>query len=207
MKKTNQLQKIIARNDFYQTGFRRLWIAFIIVLIANIILVVSVFSLLDRHSQSYYFASTVDGRVIPLRPLSQPLVSDDKVKSWTVQALNHIYQLDFVNYAKEFSANADYFTNAGWKNFSQAFFPMLQKIKKQQLVMNAITTDEPIILSQGIIDGIYTWVVQVPVSIHFVRQDTKTTSDVVITLTIQRKNQQDTLLAIRQFIQESKRTS
>lgn len=79
------------------------------------------------------------------------------------------YSYNFANYRQNLQDASHYFTLEGWQNFQDALASSgnLKAVIKKKLVVSAVATGSPVILDQGIIDGKYTWTIQMPMLITY----------------------------------------
>jgi intracellular multiplication protein IcmL len=199
------LELVKLRSDFYKDNFRRMVWVLLISLILNVILACSTIFFSHQTPRTYYFATTSDGRLIPMAPLSEPNMSDVAVTNWVSNNIPQVYALDFVHYRTQLQAMQGIFTPYGWQQFMQAFAPFLGTIVSQQLVTSATVTNVPIVVQKGQINGVYSWQVQVPLLISTQKAGQQTTQNVVVRLIVQRINNiaSQQLLGISQIVQQN----
>ena len=107
--------------------------------------------------------------------LSEPNVSIHTLLRWASIAITTAYTLDFVEYQKTLSSLESYFTKAGYKNFLEAADARLQDIIKQKLVVTAVVAGQPIVLDEGMLDGAYSWRLQIPLLLSYQGASEKST--------------------------------
>ena len=176
------------RNEFYRDNYKRVVYALLFMLITNAILVGIVFFQLTHKPTPQYFATSADGKIVKLYPLSQPVVSPQALLQWASVASVEAYSYDFVNYRKSLQALQNKFTMNGWKFFQVALkrSRMLETITTKKLVVSAVATGSPVILDKGIVDGRYTWKVNIPLLITYESASERTQQSVSVTMLISR---------------------
>lgn len=197
------LRTVKLRNDFYRDNFRRMvWILLVSILL-NVGLIVVLLFMTTHRPQPVYFATSNDGRLVRLQPRTDPVMNNTAVLSWVSRSVPAIYRLDFLNYRSQLNAVRKYFTPYGWKQFVNAFAPTIERIKKQHLVASAAPAGVPVIMREGIVNGVFSWQVQIPLVVSFQKGSTEQVQHVVWTLILQRVNntQSDQLLGISQVVQ------
>lgn len=111
-----------------------------------------------------YFASTADGRVIQLKPLSQPSVNADAVTGFVEESVRHVMSLDFVKYRETLAKGRGHFTKRGYKDFTDGLVSsgFLGKLKQEKLVTSANFVYGPVVTAEGVSPNskLYTWVVK-----------------------------------------------
>ena len=199
----NALELVKLRNTFYRDNFRRMvWVLLVSVLV-NVGLVVTLVTFYHQKPRSFYFASTTDGRIIPVYPLTRPVISDEAVRSWVARNVPQIYTLDFVHYRQQYQQLKQYFTEYGWQQFTGAFRDQLNKVINERLITSASPTDVAIITGKAVIDGVFSWKVQLPLVISIQKGGTASVEHVVLSLIVQRINNvgSNQLLGISQIVQ------
>lgn len=201
----NSLELVKLRSDFYKDNFRRMVWVLLISLVLNVILACSLIFFSHQTPRTYYFATTSDGRLIPVVPLVSPNMSDTAVTNWVSNNLPQVYALDFVHYRSQLQAMQGIFTSFGWQQFIQASAPFLSNIVNQQLVTSATLTNVPIVVQKGLINGVYSWQIQVPLLISTQRANQESTQNVIVRLIVQRTNNivSGQLLGISQIVQQN----
>ncbi|WP_162902479.1 DotI/IcmL/TraM family protein [Facilibium subflavum] len=198
------LSSIIEKNDFYRRNFQRAALGFLISAIANIILIVLLFIVVLVKPTNHYFSVSQSGELVQIRPTDQPVVDNQLIISWLYQRLPQIYAVDFVNYQTQLQMMAPLFTESGWSKFSVAFMKYIETIKKEKLVSSLVLKQAPVVIGQGTIQGVYTWRVQVPVEIHFEKENKSQSRAMLLTVNLQRvaaEKNQGKLFGISQIIQ------
>ena len=200
----NALELVKLRNDFYRDNFRRMVWVLLVCLVIIIVMLVGLLTMAHRQPRSYYFASTTDGRIIPLAPLQVPVLSDEAVRSWVARNVPQIYTLDFVHYREQYQRLRQYFTPFGWGQFTTAFSDQLNKVVSQRLITSASPSNVAVITGKAVIDGVFSWRVQLPLVISIQKGDTQSVERVVLRLVVQRVNNigSSQLLGISQIIQQ-----
>ena len=100
--------------------------------------------------QPEYFATTADGRLIPLVPISEPYVAQETLLAWVTEAVTQAYTLDYVHYRKQLAAMRPNFSDEGFKHHLQALEAAgtLEAIIKRRLVSQVVPTAPPVVVNQ-----------------------------------------------------------
>ena len=146
----------------------------IFTIVAFILVGVMFYLELTKPNQNYY-AKSADNTVNRMITLSEPNVSIHTLLRWASIAITTAYTLDFVEYQKTLSSLESYFTKAGYKNFLEAADARLQDIIKQKLVVTAVVAGQPIVLDEGMLDGAYSWRLQIPLLLSYQGASEKST--------------------------------
>lgn len=176
------------QNSFYKEGFQKsLRISMISMVIAGLSLLVAVLAIILQPKPEY-FASTQDGRVVPLTPLSEPLMNHDAILLFATTAAQKSFVLDFNNYRGQLQGVRSYYTNAGYKSFMDSLESsgLISKITTKRMVASAVPVEAPIIEKEGVAGGIYYWIVGMPVAIMLQGQSERLPMNVLLRLRIER---------------------
>lgn len=164
------LTAVVTRNEFYRDGYRLMQkIAFfegiaILALVSTLILFMIV-----TEPQNRYFATTSDGRLIPMVALSQPNLSDAALLSWVAQATTETMTFGFHDYRARLQENSKYFTRRGWESFTSALQAsrVIEAVETRQQVVSAVPSSAPIIISEGVVGGQYRWIIEMPLVVTY----------------------------------------
>lgn len=141
-----------------------------------------------------YYATTTAGSNIPLRPMSDPIVTNDYLVKWTSLAVRKAFNLDFVHSAEQLEQAKGYFTPAGWDKFMAALNKsgLLKTVKEKKVMSSAVVSDTPVILNRAMLNGRFTWRVQLPLLVSYTSASDVQKSKFLVTLNVQRVSALDT---------------
>jgi intracellular multiplication protein IcmL len=176
------------RNNFYRDNYRRVLLALLVLLLTVVLLVSVVFYQIYNRPTPQYFAVTTDGRIMQLFPLSQPMLSPGELLQWAHRAAISAYSYNFVNYREALQELQNNFTPAGWRHFENALRASrnLEMVITKKLVVSAVATGTPVILDQAVIDGRYSWRVQIPLLVSYQSPNEQTQRPVMVMMIISR---------------------
>ena len=118
---TSGLGRVVVRNEFYRDGYRLALRVAVIQCFVIFGLIGAMFFIIYVHQpENRYFATTEDGRLIPMVPLNQPNLSTPALLSWVAQAASETMSFSFSNYRRSLQESSRHFTRAGWESFSAA---------------------------------------------------------------------------------------
>jgi intracellular multiplication protein IcmL len=178
-------QYVPNNNDFYKDHYHRV-IMGMMALIVMMIMVVGVILYQVFHRPLPTFnAVQARGERRVLIPYHEPNLLPDTILRWASKAATIAYTFDFVNYHKQIAAVRPYFTSAGWNDYLNSIQGLISTIVKNQLFINGVVSDPPVISNQGPLPGKgYSWRVQIPflVSYQSANNDSKRNYYVIITI-------------------------
>ncbi len=151
-----------------------------------------------------YFGIDANGRIIPLVPLKDAYRKDSDVVNFTRDRITKAFTLSFSNYRSEMEDSRSNFTDKGFQNFlaemDNAGF--LNLIKKKLMNLNG-TSGTGVIVRKEIVNGVFTWKLEVPLNIKFSGQTTSLPpQDFIAIVTISRipTSQSSEGIAISQIV-------
>lgn len=182
------LKDIAHRNAFYKDGQRKIVLILLISILANLLFGGILFYIISHPPAPKYFATSVNGRITPLKPLNEPNQSDSAVLQWANQAAIASFSYNFVNYRSELQAASGFFTATGWTQFLNALQSSnnLDAVRNKKLIVSAVATRAPIILQKGVLNNRYSWRVQMPILVTYQSASEFTQQNNVVTMLITR---------------------
>jgi hypothetical protein len=149
-------------------------------------------------------AENEPGNGLSVGTLNNPDISNKTVLAWANEAATAVYNYDFNNYQTNLQKASQYFTTDGWQAYMTTLNTSgnLAKVIKNQTSVSAIASGTPVILSQGIVGGRYSWKIQLPLAVSYKSVNTETTENLVVTMLIVRSSPIEGVrgLGIKQFI-------
>jgi intracellular multiplication protein IcmL len=198
------LEVVQMRKNFYRDSYRRVVTVLLFMILANLLLALIVYYLVTHQPEPKYFATSVDGRITPIYPLTAPMVSDSALLQWANQAAVAAYTYNFATFRKELQEASEYFTPGGWKDFESALESSrnLETVITKKLVVTAVATGAPVILDRGVLNGHYSWKVQMPLLVTYQSASTVVQQPILVTMLITRVSTLNVPkgIAIAQFV-------
>lgn len=182
------LTVVALRNEFYKDSQRKVLMALLIAILVNLVMASMLVYIITHPPAPKYFATSINGRITPLFALNEPNQSDSAVLQWANQAAIAAFTYNFVNYRDELQASSGFFTADGWDQFLTALQQSnnLDAVKAKKLIVSAVATRAPIILQKGILNGNFSWRVQMPLLVTYQSASEFTQQNNVVTLLITR---------------------
>lgn len=198
------LELVRMRNEFYRDNYRRI-VAILLLAFLIITLLISALIYVVTHPPApKYFATDTTGRIIPLVPLNEPDLSTAALLQWANTAAVAAFTYNFVDYRAQLQAASEFFTPEGWQAYLQSLEASndLVAVKAKNLVVSAVATGAPIITQRGIVDGRYTWQIQMPLLVTYQSASQITPQNLLVNMVITRVSTLDSPrgIGIAQFI-------
>jgi intracellular multiplication protein IcmL len=183
------LMTVVVRNEFYRDGFRNmLWIAIAEAVIVVVLVVTFIVYIKNAQPQDHYFATTADGRIMQLVPLDQQNMGTAALMSWVAQASTEVMTFGFHDYQRRLQHSSRHFTRHGWESFAAALQKsrIIESVEASQQVVTAQPSSAPILIQEGVFNGKYRWVIDLPLTVKFTSSAGTRTDNMMIRLVIDR---------------------
>lgn len=181
--------RVVIRNEFYRDGYRLALRVAVIQCFIIFGLIGAMFFIIHVHQpENRYFATTEDGRLIPMVPLSQPNLSNPALLSWVAQATSETMSFSFSNYRRNLQESSRHFTREGWESFSKALQEarIIESIEANTQEITAVPRGAPIIKWSGLSGDQYQWQVQIPMILTYVSGSKTRSDNWIITIVVVR---------------------
>lgn len=186
---SSALNAVVTRNSFYRDGYRSLVRITMMQTVAIVGLILAlVFFMGFTEPRNQYFATTEDGRLVPMIALSEPNLSHPALVSWAAQAATEVMTFGFHDYRTRLQESSRHFTRDGWQSFTRALQDsgVIEAVNKNRQVVTATPRSAPIIRSEGIKDGRYQWEIEIPMLINFQLGASSRTNSQIVRLIVVR---------------------
>ncbi len=183
------LGKVVLRNEYYRDGYRLALRVSVIQSFIILGLIAAMFYVVHVHQpENRYFATTEDGRLIPMVSLIQPNLSPPALMSWVAQSTTEVMTFGFNDYRRRLQESSRNFTPQGWESFTKALqgARMIESIEANSQVITAAPRGAPILQSEGVVGGRYQWIVQIPMVLTYQSGSKTRTSQWMVTLVVVR---------------------
>lgn len=183
------LDTVITRNIFYRDGYRNLVKLAIVQGLVILVLIISLaITIAVSRPKDRFFATTADGRLIRMIPLDQSNMTDAAIISWASRAASDVMTFGFHDHQKRLQETSVYFTRRGWQSFTEALDKarIIESVEANQQVVTAAPQRAPVIVQQGLVAGIYRWIVEVPLVVTYQSGTAQQSSNLTINMVIVR---------------------
>lgn len=157
------------RNAFYQDGYRKALAVAILSVAVNLVQGFGNYWLITHRPPPRFFATDAGGRLTELQPLSAPMVKTRKVLSFATEAVGAVNSFDFVNYRAQLTEAGEYFQPDAWEKFREAMHSSgtIRLVEDRRYVVSSQPTGAPILLEEGLMNGVYSWRVKFPFTVTY----------------------------------------
>jgi intracellular multiplication protein IcmL len=164
-----EAKNVRALDSFRRETQRRLTLLLTAIILINFGLGFFLWYVVLFPKEADYYATSVNGKAMSLVPLNEPNLADSAVLQWANQAAITAFTYDFVNYNEQLLATYDFFTAEGWIQFVEAVRASnsVEVVQEKKLIVSAVAMKPPIILQKGVVNGVYSWKIQMPLLITY----------------------------------------
>lgn len=154
---------------FRRQAQRRMSILLVSIVLLNFILGLYLIYIIMYPEEPLYFSTSINNKTSPLDALHEPNLSDFAVLQWANQAAIAAFTYDFVNYSEQLFKASEFFTANGWDQFVTALKASgaVKRVEERKLVVSSVAIKPPIILQKGVVNGVYSWRIQMPLLITY----------------------------------------
>ncbi len=171
MSKQDAIQTVMTRNNFYRDGYRAmLKVALVQGVIIVLLIAVIVGLILSSNVKHVFFATNVDGRIMPIEPVNEPYFQDEQIVTWVAKTAREVMQMDYLNYKTTINNGYSKFTLSGRVDFDKALKDsrLIEAIERNKLVSQLKPEGAPQILRKTLTkEGVYMWFLRMPISIIY----------------------------------------
>ncbi len=111
-----------------------------------------------------YFGMSRDMKLLPMTPLSEPVLSEAALKNWAAEAVTTAFNLDFLRWRSQLAGARVFFTRRAFARFAlsldrEGHLPLL---RQQRALMHAVIQGTPLITRTGVVRGTLVWEAEIP---------------------------------------------
>lgn len=164
------LESAQLRHQTYAAGMRRLTIAVIASSATGLTGIVIAAMALMSVPEPRYFATQVDGQILPLVPLSEPHLTDNQITNFAVEGITRALTMDFANWQRDLNDAKIYFNNpGGFDNFLDALVRSgnLDLIRNNRMTSSAVANGAVIVESGRAGNNVYAWRIEIPLTVTY----------------------------------------
>lgn len=183
------LGAVVVRNEFYRDGYRTiLKLALLQTLVILGLIGAMLFVVHIHQPENRYFATTEDGRLIPMVALNEPNLSTPALMSWVAQAATEVMTFGFNDYRRRLQEASRNFTRRGWESFTKALQQsrIIEMVEANQQVVTSAPRGAPVLDREGVVQGRYQWIIQLPMIVTYQSGAQKRSDSLMVTIVIVR---------------------
>ena len=163
----SQVGNLVAFQRDQHHGWRRVagWL-----MLVNVLTAAAFAGYVYFHSTVYItVAATPDGRLVPLTPLDEPIMSDAALRNWTVSAVTEAFTLGHHDWRMRLGGIRESFTDEGYASFLRGLDEslFLDRLRDKLQVASTVAQGAPVITQTRLVQGRIGWVIEFPILVSF----------------------------------------
>jgi len=179
----------LARDSLARDRYEFLLKSIYLLIAALAISVVANVYLGTRPVQFRYFTTDPQGGIREILALNRPVQGVEEVLNWTTQVVTKSYSLSFANYAQQLDDLKNDYTDGGWLGYQQALTRagFIDSLLNNQYVTSAVPQKAPVVVAEGLVNGVYGWRLQVPIIVTFQSASSQASQTINVEVTVVRR--------------------
>ncbi|EKD77968.1 MAG: hypothetical protein ACD_42C00099G0002 [uncultured bacterium] len=165
--KNSGLGLVLMRNAFYRDHYRHAVLAVLLALAIDVILLIGVMDRYLNPPEPQYFAANNQLQFMNWHPLTDPVLSENAVLQWTVNAVSQVFNLDYIHWKQQLQVAQNNFTSDGWRFLLASFKTNLSSLVQLNMVTKVTMTGSPSVQYKGVVGGRYVWKIKLPMMITY----------------------------------------
>ncbi|MDX1900929.1 MAG: DotI/IcmL/TraM family protein [Gammaproteobacteria bacterium] len=135
-----------------------------------------------------FYARTPKGAILTLLPHDSPNLLPNTVLRWASKAAVAAYTFSFdpTTIAQQNALLRPYFTETGWNDYQISVKGIMETVIKNQLFVNSVVSDTPVISRQGDFGDGYIWEIQIPFLVTYQSSEETKRSRFLVIMTVVR---------------------
>jgi len=165
-----QLNGIYNSLKWYKMQYAKLTTLLLMSIVLLITSVVGNYIQYIKIPSPVYFQVDTNLRLAKIKPLSDPLFSNEVILNWTATTVKKTLSMDFLHYRDDLNEVKNLYTNKSYKELITSLTKsnILSLIKKDNLSVKVSLLKAPIITNSGVSNKAMTWKVTFPISLDYV---------------------------------------
>jgi intracellular multiplication protein IcmL len=197
-KNNGAIETVKLRNEFYRDNFRTLALAAPVLAFALVLSIVLNVFLATREPSQRYFTVDGAGRVIPVRALTEPYVTDTFLTNWVSENVTRAFSMDPLNYRRQAAEMEPNFTEEGYAAYIDSLKEsgVIEFMTKNLLISSAVAQGAPVIVEKGVANGLFFWKLQMPILVQYRSAQKGTEKRRMVNVTVVRRQTLENPLGI-----------
>jgi len=182
-------EDVIMRGAWDRKQYKRALTVAFVASVTSMVLLILVIMLIMFRPEPRYFSVTGDFRVMELPPLSEPYISDAGLLNWSSNVITRTFSLDFLHYRRQLGDVRKFFAPDAFKELvgSLKSSGIIDMVTQKRLSVSVVLEKAPVIVAKGMVQGVATWKVEIPVVASYESsRGVETTQHLLATMLVQR---------------------
>ena len=137
--------------------------------LANLVLLCALLCCFLLRPEPVYFGMSRDMKLLPMTPLSEPILNEAALKNWVSEAVTLSFNLDYLNWKRQLNEARAHFTRKAFVGFAlsldrEGHLPLL---RQQRALMHAVIQGTPVLTRSGVVQGTLVWEFELPLLVSY----------------------------------------
>ena len=137
--------------------------------LANLVLLCALLCCFLLRPEPVYFGMSRDMKLLPMTPLSEPILNEAALKNWVSEAVTMSFNLDYLNWKRQLNEARAHFTRKAFVGFAlsldrEGHLPLL---RQQRALMHAVIQGTPVLTRSGVVQGTLVWEFELPLLVSY----------------------------------------
>lgn len=137
--------------------------------LANLVLLCALLCCVLLRPEPVYFGMSRDMKLLPMTPLSEPILNEAALKNWVSEAVTMSFNLDYLNWKRQLNDARAHFTRKAFVGFAlsldrEGHLPLL---RQQRALMHAVIQGTPVLTRSGVVQGTLVWEFELPLLVSY----------------------------------------
>ena len=137
--------------------------------LANLVLLCALLCCFWLRPEPVYFGMSRDMKLLPMTPLSEPILNEAALKNWVSEAVTMSFNLDYLNWKRQLNEARAHFTRKAFVGFAlsldrEGHLPLL---RQQRALMHAVIQGTPVLTRSGVVQGTLVWEFELPLLVSY----------------------------------------
>lgn len=179
----------IERREFYKDMYSKMWKIALVGVVSMLVSFVSLIYAINKEEKNSYFAVGQNFELVKMVKLSEPNVNNAVIANWLTRALVDTFDFNYYNIKAHLNESSmRWFTKEGASELVKALSESgnFDVIVDRKLIVSLSVDQVPVVIKEGVLDGVRLWKLQVPAVISYRNSSSVSSNNVIFTVTVSR---------------------
>lgn len=184
--------------DHYRRGYHAALGAALLLSVATVLAATVAIIALQRPVRTRYFATSPNGRIVRLRPLTAPLLDRMTITNLAATIATRLYTLDYAHLRRDVARSRPNMLPTAYQSWRESISQkLLPSVAQERLIVSAVPKEAPTLLGNGVLSnagplsGHYGWSLRIPLIVTYLGVQGQVTQKVTIKMLLVRENPDD----------------
>jgi len=173
---------------FYQDCHGKLKLLFALILVVLLTLSALIFLQFTNKPETVYFRENSNGQLLQEQSLSQAAISDSTLTNWILDNVVNSNSYNYTSLPRVFDKVRPQFSKQGFEDYKKSlgYRDYLSEILVEKMIVSASPRIAPTVEKEGVENGIYSWIIKIPMVFKYSNYDVDRSKNYDITVLVRR---------------------